>query len=64
MAGKPDQGAQEKGIDDVVLAALHLLSSSSGEDDSSYKDSGEDNGIPSKKIQKKIMRLHARNAIL
>ena len=33
---------QEKEIDDV-LAALHLLSSSSGEDDSSHKDSGEDN---------------------
>ena len=45
---------QEKGIDDV-LAALHLLSSSSGEDDSSHNDSGEDNGIPSKKIQKKII---------
>ena len=43
MAGKPDQGAQEKGIDDVVLAALHLLVSSSSEDDSSHKDSGEDN---------------------
>ena len=37
---------QEKGIDDV-LAALHLLLSSSGEDDSSHKDLGEDNGIPS-----------------
>ena len=34
---------QEKGIDGV-LAALHLLLSSSGEDDSSHKDSGEDNG--------------------
>ena len=54
---------QEKGIDDV-LAALHLFSSSSGEDDSSHKDSGEDNGIPSKKIQKKTMRLHARNVVL
>ena len=44
MAGKPDQArrnrTQEKGINDV-LAALHLLSSSSGEDDSSHKDSGE-----------------------
>ena len=47
MAGKPDQGGiyskQEKGIDDV-LVALHLLSSLSGEDDSSHIDSGEDNG--------------------
>ena len=64
MAGKPDQAGrnstQEKGIDDV-LAALHLLVSSSGEDDFSHKDSGEDNGIPSKKIQNKIMGLHARN---
>ena len=34
---------QEKGIDGV-LAALHLLLSLSGEDDSSHKDSGEDNG--------------------
>ena len=36
--------AQEKGIDDV-LAALHMLLSSSGEDDSSHKDSGEDNAV-------------------
>ena len=47
VAGIPDQGGinstQEKGIDDV-LVALHLLLSSSGEDDSSHKeDSGEDN---------------------
>ena len=54
MAGKP---AQEKGIDDVVLAALHLLSSSSGEDDSSHEKI-------TKKIQKKIMQLHARNVVL
>ena len=59
---KTRNSIQEKGIDDV-LAALHLLSNSSGEGDSSHKDSGEDNGIPSKKIQKKIM-LHARNVVL
>ena len=40
VAGKPDQAGrnstQEKGIDDV-LAALHLLVSSSGEDDFSQR---------------------------